>query len=619
MRKSTAEILKKLTRLTAVLVCVACGKTVDEPVYVPPVVVVPPTLVAGSSQPFDAAINSALEVVPSVTLKDQNGSTIAGVWIKWTPSSGKVESDSSRTDGNGRASSGKWTLGTVSGLQTVTARTAAVSVVAMTANVAPGPLSALVSASPAITGVVGSNVGTPPSVKAVDAYGNGVPNIFVQFAMWEGNGSITGTAQTTNDQGIATVGSWKLGPKSGSQAIRADDHRSGLTTLARAVAVPAPASQLVIIDGNAQAGQANRRLCTSPVVAVRDQFGNGIGGIPIVFAPAPGSGTVTDGEGLSFSGTGSLTVGAWTLSSNATQTLMVTAQTVPALTVTFTATVAPSAAYSVCTRFLGDGGTPRQRQAVLTAVQRWQRVIAGHVQTTPLNEFGGRCFAGAPAVNETVEDLLVFVQITPIDGPGNTVARAGPCTVHVPSGLTQMGVLQLDSTDMELLLGQGTLDNMVTHEFGHILGFGTLWNASSRNLLSGSGTTDPFFTGVSARAEFARLFSAYAGNAVPIENTGDIGTRDTHWRRGVFGNELMQGFSQVNMPMSRVTVGSLADLGYTVDLSKADPFTFIGALRTFTPGGTELTDDIAETDVWGVDKNGQRSLVRSARNSLMRK
>jgi hypothetical protein len=607
MLKRVAPAVKILARVAAVLsglAGVACGGGKDAPTAViGKPVVLPPTLVASTSQVVDGMLNSVLPVMPSAALRDVNGSGIANVWVKWTPSTGTVESDSTLTDVNGRASAGKWTLGTVSGMQTVTARANGVSVVALTANIAPGPMASLVPVSSTLTGVVGSNVSTPASVKAVDAYGNAVAGTFVQFAMWEGDGSVTGTAQTTGENGIATVGSWKLGPKTGAQSIRADDHRTGATTLVRATALPAPASQFVIIDGNAQTGQADKRLCTSPLVAVRDQFGNGIGGVPIIFTPGVGSGMVTDASSTSSVGTGYATVGAWTLSGNATQTL--------------TATVAPSAVFAVCVRYVGDGGTPRVRQAVTNAVQRWQRVIVGHVQTSPLSEPANRCFVGEPAINEVVEDLLVFVQVTYIDGPGTRVARAGPCTVHMPTGLTQMGLLQIDSADVELLLGQGTLDNMITHEFGHVLGFGTLW--TTRRLLSGSGTSDPVFTGTSARAQFARLFPSYAGNAVPIENTGDIGTRDTHWRRGVFNNELMQGFSSAIMPLSAVTVGAMGDIGYTVDVSKADPFAFgltstTTALRAESLRSADLANDVAETDVWGVEKNGRRSLVRVARN-----
>ena len=396
-----ATSVKFLSALAIVLACAACGGSDKTPTAViDQPVVVPPTIVSGTSQVFAASLNSSLDVAPFITLRDQFGTPIGGAWIKWTPSSGKVVNDSSQTDANGRASSGTWTLSTVSGLQTVTASVTGASAIAMTANVAPGPLVGLVSASATITSTAGSTVATPPSVKAVDAYGNGVPDIFVQFALWSGDGSITGVNQTTNANGLATVGTWTLGPRSGSQSIRVDEHRSGATTLLYANALPAAATQFVIIDGNAQTGQADKRLCTSPVIAVRDQFGNGIGQIPIVFTPGAGSGTVTGGTVTSSASTGYATVGAWTLSGSATQTLVVTSPSVPGVTQTLTATVAPSAAYSVCIRYLGDGGTPRQRQALTTAVQRWQRVIAAHVQSTPLVSSTNQCFAGAPAVNE---------------------------------------------------------------------------------------------------------------------------------------------------------------------------------------------------------------------------
>ena len=85
----------------------------------------------------------------------------------------------------------------------------------------------------------------------------------------------------------------------------------------------------------------------------------------------------------------------------------------------------------------------------------------------------------------------------------------------------------------------------------------------------------------------------------------------------------MQGFSSANMPLSRVTVGSLADLGYVVDLEKADPFTFAGALsaspwRGLPLHGPNLGNDVAETDIWGVDRTGRRTLLRSERNPLGR-
>ena len=79
---------------------------------------------------------------------------------------------------------------------------------------------------------------------------------------------------------------------------------------------------------------------------------------------------------------------------------------------------------------------------------------------------------------------------------------------------------------------------------------------------------------------------------VPVENTGGPGTAGGHWRETVFRNELMSGFiAAPGNPMSAVTVGSLQDLGYTVDPDAAEPFTLPDLLslaedgRLVTPRG----------------------------------
>jgi hypothetical protein len=65
-----------------------------------------------------------------------------------------------------------------------------------------------------------------------------------------------------------------------------------------------------------------------------------------------------------------------------------------------------------------------------------------------------------------------------------------------------------------------------------------------------------------------------------VENTGGPGTKNSHWRDTVFSNELMTGFvSNPPNPLSRLTVASLKDLGYVVDLTKAEPYSLPNLLR----------------------------------------
>jgi Leishmanolysin len=73
--------------------------------------------------------------------------------------------------------------------------------------------------------------------------------------------------------------------------------------------------------------------------------------------------------------------------------------------------------------------------------------------------------------------------------------------------------------------------------------------------------------------EYRTLRGARRRRRVPVENTGGPGTADSHWRETVFRNELMSGFiAEPGNPLSRMTVASLGDLGYEVDLEAAEPY-----------------------------------------------
>ena len=73
---------------------------------------------------------------------------------------------------------------------------------------------------------------------------------------------------------------------------------------------------------------------------------------------------------------------------------------------------------------------------------------------------------------------------------------------------------------------------------------------------------------------------------------GGTGTADAHWRESVFGNELMTGFVDAGTnPLSRVSVASMADLGYAVNLAGADPYTLAPGLRAFRRGAAGAAEE----------------------------
>ena len=248
------------------------------------------------------------------------------------------------------------------------------------------------------------------------------------------------------------------------------------------------------------------------------------------------------------------------------------------------ATAAVVSPFTITVRFRG-GLTQSQKNAFKAAADRWSRIIVGDL----------------PSVNvdgEVIDDVLIEAQGSNIDGPGGILGQAGPTHVRPASAgasafLPVKGVMAFDKADLASMEQDGTLSDVITHEMGHVLGIGTIWE--SKGLIQNAGTSNPTFTGAGAMEEFGRLKNA-APKPVPVENTGGPGTADGHWRETVFRNELMSGFiSAAGNPISRMTVASLGDMGYVVDMTAAEPFVLANLLELAESGS--LTSHIAPVDL----------------------
>lgn len=222
---------------------------------------------------------------------------------------------------------------------------------------------------------------------------------------------------------------------------------------------------------------------------------------------------------------------------------------------------AVQSAYKIVVRFLG-GLTPTQKNAFKAAADRWTKVIVGDVPTVVV---GG----------EVIDDLLIEAQGVAIDGPGSILGQAGPTNLRPASAganafLPAKGIMSFDTADLAAMQANGTLLDVITHEMGHVIGIGTIW--SRKGVLTGAGTSNPRFTGTNAKKEYG-ILKGTGPLAVPVENSGGAGTRDSHWRESVFKSELMSGFiAAPNNPLSRLTVASLKDLGYVVNMNAAEPY-----------------------------------------------
>lgn len=270
--------------------------------------------------------------------------------------------------------------------------------------------------------------------------------------------------------------------------------------------------------------------------------------------------------------------------------------------------------------------TASQENIVRAAAKQWESVIvrgAEDVNFRTNTVPRGFCFAGSPSINTEVDDLMILVAASNVDGEGGTVVQSGPCVSRAiqfaGSGLiyqeVTVGSIVLDREDVRALEADGMLQAAIEHQIAHVLGFGftRLWGLDGlfRSVAGADSAPDQYFRGPLAIAAFdAAGGSRYTGGGkVPVENVGPgVGE---HWRASVLGDELMTYvLTGGSPPLSLITIESIADLGYGVDLTQADRYTLpeAGASRVARPPAgpvIHLGNDLLDNPVMVVDREGR--------------
>ncbi len=391
---------------------------------------------------------------------------------------------------------------------------------------------------------------------------------------------------------------------------------AGAATASATVIVQSTAS-LELLEGNGQTAASGSAVPTPPAVRVRTASNNPVAGVQVRFTAGSASGTVT-GETQTTGADGIARVGAWRLGAAGINTLTATVDGVEieGEPVGFLATTADPAGYDITVHYLGEYSNT-QLLAFAQAELRWESLITGDLPNVADNLSANQC-GNNPAIQGPFDDLTIFVTIETIDGPGGVLGQAGPCFIRDPGDLTVIGRMQFDVEDIAALEAEGVLQAVILHEMGHVLGFGTLW--TSAGLLADPadpntpGLEDPHFTGAKALVAFnAAGGNAYVGAKVPVMNEGGAGTINSHWRDAVFDPELMTGFLGPGFsPLSAVSVRSLEDLGYTVDVTNADAYTLAPALRIAGQRrGRQMVNDIINDPIRRIDASGRvRGVIR---------
>lgn len=552
----------------------------------PPTASDPRAILVSGGNAQTAPAGTPVPAVPQVRVTDQNGVGVAGISVAFqvTAGAGSVESASASTDAQGSASAGAWRLG-AAGEQRLRATVSGVGSVTFTATATAIPAAIAATAGQAQTSQVGTAVPVAPEVRVTDAGGGPVAGVPVTFAVASGGGSVTGQEASTDADGRARPGSWTLGLTGGPNSLTAALSRSGIAgspVVFTATALPGPAASVAATQGDGQTVAGGTAVPIRPQVRVTDVHGNGVPRVSVTFTVSGGVGSVSS-PNQATDADGRATVGNWFVGSAAGLNQLTATASGGSLggnRVTFTATStgggsSAGGAYDIEIRYNpGTSPTAPQATAFSQAESRWEAIITGDLVDTPVNRLAGTC-TSPTAINETIDDLVIYVTFEAIDGVGGVLGSAGPCLIRSGSLLSLVGQMRLDIDDLANLEANGALDEVIAHEMGHVLGIGSLWSALG--LLvdpSLSGGTDPHFTGAAAISAFNSVGgSGYTGPKVPVEDTGGAGTADGHWRETLFGSELMTGWINAGSnPLSLVTVESLSDLGYAVDSAQADSY-----------------------------------------------
>lgn len=221
--------------------------------------------------------------------------------------------------------------------------------------------------------------------------------------------------------------------------------------------------------------------------------------------------------------------------------------------------------------------TDSQAAAFETARLRWQGAIVNALPAIQgsLSTLAQECGVPFDGGNVSVTGVHIFVQLQKIDGPGgkngNILGQAGPCSLR-DDGSPYLGVMTFDTFDLDVLEDTGSLETVILHEMGHVLGVGSLWRFSGllqNPSIPDNAGADTHFLGPRSTQIFLDLLGAqpFAGAVVPVENNAQPGSSDSHWRETVMDDELMSpslgGFGNV-APLSILTIGSMGDLGFYV-------------------------------------------------------
>jgi hypothetical protein len=573
----------------------------------------PASIVLPTSETLQfVVVGRAVNTLPTVQVTDAFGNPIGGVAVSFDAVAGAsvLGGTSQTSDAQGHATLGGWTLGAAAGSYTVRATIASGATALFEARGIPAAVVAIAGNNQ--TANVGTVLPVLPAVKATRDDGSGLPNVAITFAVTSGGGVLTGTSAVTGADGTARPVQWILGTTPGVNRLEATTQGQPVAVLFTATGLAATPAFAVASGGTSLNGLFGNFLLGNPEVTVTDAQGNPVAGTPVNFQVTQGGGQIT-GVSVPTDFRGRAATTSWRLGSVGTQSMSATVGALPPLVFTAAGSDPPAGSFKIEVRYK-QTPTASQKAAFDAAVARWTQLLVGGpppYQVVPTDiDPTGDC---PSMLNETVDGLVIYADLKPIDGVGRILGATGLCVIRDNGFLPVEGLMQFDTADLANLEASGQLIAVITHEMGHALGYGTLWDISipglgSIHLREGVPGSDPTFNGPAARAAFYGAVApgtAFSGTPVPIENIGGAGTAFVHWREATFTNELMTGFLSAGFnPLSAMTVQQFRDLGYVVNDASADAYTFAAAVQSFGAPSIQLGEAQLQGPIVVINRNG---------------
>ncbi len=388
----------------------ACGGGTEPPL--------PSSVVAVTANPIaSVVVGGTIATSPTFEVRARGGKPLAGIAVSVSVTAGGgALVGAPMLSLAGPTPIGQWTLGTASGLQTVTVAVANLTSLVFTVNASAGPATqfAIVDGDDQF-GSQNAPSFAPLRVRARDAFGNPVAGATVNWAVDAGGGSLAAASSVTNVDGIATAPTWTLGAiAAGEQAVVAT---LGAFNARFTAVVQLPPASLTVEQTAPSTATVFTQLAPAPSFAVRDANGTALQGVPVTVSLTAGNGTLTGAPTLS--ALGATSIGSWRLGTTAgSQSVTVLVSGLP--TRIFTVSATPDV-LSALTKVQGDQQITMAGNAVpvtprVRALDQYGNAISGQPVTWAVTAGGGTLGGSATVAS----DVSGFV-----NSPTWTLGRRG--------------------------------------------------------------------------------------------------------------------------------------------------------------------------------------------------